>query len=121
MKNVISEKLSILNQSHILKYHSELSEADQEKLIKMCEAAWYRFASKQKLEEIATSFKGIEKAFAIQAGRELRVIVNSDSVDDDATYLLCKDISAKIEENLTYPGQIRVTVIRERRAVGFAK
>ncbi len=73
------------------------------------------------LEGIATSCEGVSKAFAIQAGRELRVIVNSDDIDDDTTYLLCKDISAKIEENLTYPGQIRVTVIRERRAVGFAK
>ncbi len=73
------------------------------------------------LENIADSFEGVAKSYAIQAGRELRVIVNSDNVDDDSTYLLCKDISAKIEENLTYPGQIRVTVIRERRAVGFAK
>ncbi len=75
----------------------------------------------EELESIATSIEGVSKAFAIQAGRELRVMVNSENVDDDATYLLCKDISAKIEENLTYPGQIRVTVIREHRAVGFAK
>ena len=73
------------------------------------------------LEGIATSFDGISKAYAIQAGREVRVMVNSDDVNDDATYLLCKDIAEKIERNLTYPGQIRVTVIRERRAVGFAK
>ena len=73
------------------------------------------------LEQLAMSYPGVVKTYAIQAGRELRVIVNSDNVDDDSTYLLCKDISAKIEENLTYPGQIRVTVIRERRAVGFAK
>lgn len=73
------------------------------------------------LENIATAFEGVSKAYAIQAGRELRVMVNSENVDDDATYLLCKDIASKIEENLTYPGQIRVTVIRERRAVGFAK
>jgi ribonuclease Y len=73
------------------------------------------------LENIAISFDGISKAYAIQAGREIRVMVNSDDVNDDATYLLCKDIAEKIERNLTYPGQIRVTVIRERRAVGFAK
>ncbi|WP_297672186.1 ribonuclease Y [uncultured Desulfovibrio sp.] len=73
------------------------------------------------LEGIATSFEGVSKAYAIQAGREIRVMVNSDMVDDDATYLLCKDIAEKIEKNLTYPGQIRVTVIRERRAVGLAK
>lgn len=73
------------------------------------------------LEGIATSFEGVSKAYAIQAGREVRVMVDADSVDDDATYLLCKDIAEKIEKNLTYPGQIRVTVIRERRAVGLAK
>ncbi len=73
------------------------------------------------LENIATGFDGVAKAYAIQAGREIRVMVDSDNVDDDATYLLCKDISDKIERNLTYPGQIRVTVIRERRAVGYAK
>jgi len=73
------------------------------------------------LEGIATGFDGVSKAYAIQAGREIRVMVNSDMVDDDATYILCKDIAEKIEKNLTYPGQIRVTVIRERRAVGLAK
>ncbi|MEI3479035.1 MAG: ribonuclease Y [Bilophila sp.] len=73
------------------------------------------------LENIATEFDGVSKAYAIQAGREIRVMVNSENVDDDQTYLLCKDITGKIEENLTYPGQIRVTVIRERRAVGYAK
>lgn len=75
----------------------------------------------EELEGIATSFEGVSKAYAIQAGREIRVMVNPDNVDDDATYLLCKDIAEKIEKNLTYPGQIRVTVIRERRAMGFAK
>ena len=73
------------------------------------------------LENIASEFDGVSKAYAIQAGREIRVMVNSENVDDDTTYILCKDIAEKIEKNLTYPGQIRVTVIRERRAVGFAK
>lgn len=73
------------------------------------------------LENIATNFDGVSKAYAIQAGREIRVMVDSEAVDDDNTYMLCKDISKSIEENLTYPGQIRVTVIRERRAVGYAK
>jgi ribonuclease Y len=63
----------------------------------------------------------VSKAYAIQAGREIRVMVDSEAVDDDKTHLICKDIAKKIEDNLTYPGQIRVTVIRERRAVGFAK
>ena len=70
------------------------------------------------LENIASEFDGVSKAYAIQAGREIRVMVNSENVDDDQTYMLCKGITGKIEENLTYPGQIRVTVIRERRAVG---
>ena len=73
------------------------------------------------LENIASEFDGVSKAYAIQAGREIRVMVNSENVDDDQTYMLCKGITGKIEENLTYPGQIRVTVIRARRAVGYAK
>ena len=73
------------------------------------------------LEGIAAGFSGVSKAYAIQAGRELRVMVNPDNVDDDAAYLLCRDIAGKIEENLTYPGQIRGTVIRERRTVSLAK
>ena len=73
------------------------------------------------LENIASEFDGVSKAYAIQAGREIRVMVNSENVDDDQTYMLCKGITGKIEENLTYPAQIRVTVIRERRAVGYAK
>jgi ribonuclease Y len=75
----------------------------------------------EELEAIATNFEGVSKAYAIQAGREIRVMVDSDRVDDDSTHMLCKDIAKQIEENLTYPGQIRVTVIRERRSVAFAK
>ena len=75
----------------------------------------------EELENLATAFDGVSKAYAIQAGREIRVVVDSDAVDDDKTFLLCKDIAKQIEDNLTYPGQIRVTVIRERRAVGYAK
>ena len=73
------------------------------------------------LEGIATGFEGVANAYAVQAGREIRVMVNSDDVDDDAIHLLCKELTEKIEKDLTYPGQIRVTVIRERRAVGIAK
>jgi len=75
----------------------------------------------EELENLALDFDGVAKAYAIQAGREIRVVVDSEQIDDDKTFLLCKDISKRIEENLTYPGQIRVTVIREKRAVGFAK
>ncbi len=73
------------------------------------------------LEEIANSFKGVEKSFAIQAGREVRVIVDSCDVKDVETSMLGKDIAKKIEANLTYPGQIRVTVIRETRSIEYAK
>lgn len=75
----------------------------------------------EELESLATDFQGVSKAYAIQAGREIRVMVDSDKVNDETTYMLCKDIALKIENNMTYPGQIRVTVIREKRAVGYAK
>lgn len=73
------------------------------------------------LEKLAVGFDGVDKAFAIQAGRELRVIVNSDILDDKQADLLSFDISQKIMKEMIYPGQIKVTVIRERRAVAFAK
>jgi len=75
----------------------------------------------EKLEEIADSFRGVEKAFAIQAGREIRIMVQESQVNDADTVVLARDIARKIEEQLTYPGQIRVTVIREKRAVDYAK
>ncbi|NCP08029.1 ribonuclease Y, partial [bacterium] len=73
------------------------------------------------LEKIANTFKGVNKSYAIQAGREIRIMVEGKIVDDDQSYTLCKDIAKKIEKELTYPGQIKVTVIRETRAVEFAK
>ncbi len=75
----------------------------------------------QQLEELADSFKGVNKAFAIQAGREIRVIVEHDKIDDLATEILAGDIAQKIEAEMQYPGQIKVTVIRETRATEFAK
>ncbi|MDY0164214.1 ribonuclease Y [Desulfobotulus sp.] len=72
------------------------------------------------LEKIACSFGGVANSYAIQAGRELRVIVESDKISDEESVLLSRDIARKIEENLTFPGQIRVTVIRETRAVDYA-
>ena len=75
----------------------------------------------ENLEKIATSFKGVSKAYAIQAGRELRIIVESEAVSDAETVLLSRDIAKRIESELTYPGQIKVTVIRETRAVEYAK
>jgi len=75
----------------------------------------------EKLEQIATSFHGVNKSFAIQAGREIRIMVEGKIIDDDQAHLLCSDIAKKIEKELTYPGQIKVIVIRETRAVGYAK
>jgi len=75
----------------------------------------------EKLESIADSFEGVSKAFALQAGREIRIVVESDRVSDEATVWLSKDIAKRIENELEYPGQIKVTVIRETRAVEYAR
>ena len=75
----------------------------------------------EKLEEIAKSFHGIDECYAIQAGREIRVMVSPDKVTEDETVLLARDIAKKIESELTYPGQIKVHIIRETKAVDYAK
>ena len=75
----------------------------------------------ENLEKIGLSFPGVDKCFAVQAGRELRVVVQPDQIDDDQAFVLARNIARKIEENLQYPGQIRVTVVRETRCVEFAK
>ena len=75
----------------------------------------------KELEAIASSFEGVEKAFAIQAGREIRVIVNDKKINDEEAYILAREIAQKIEKELTYPGIVRVTVIRETRAIEYAK
>ena len=75
----------------------------------------------EKLEEIASSYKGVERTYAIQAGREVRVMVEPDTVDEAATTVLAHDIAQRIENEMQYPGQVKVVVIRESRAVGVAK
>ena len=75
----------------------------------------------EKLESMATDFKGVEKAYAIQAGRELRIVVESGSVSDEDAIWLARDLAKKVEAELTYPGQIKVTVLRETRAVEYAR
>lgn len=73
------------------------------------------------LEEIATSFDGVESSYAIQAGREIRIIINPEIVSDDAATKMARDIAKRIEETMQYPGQIKVTILRETRAVEYAK
>ncbi len=75
----------------------------------------------EKLEEIATSFEGVEKSFAIQAGREIRIMVNPDQVSDEKMVVVARDIAKKIEDELEYPGQIKVNIVRENRVIDFAK
>ncbi|MFP4016349.1 MAG: HDIG domain-containing metalloprotein, partial [Halanaerobiales bacterium] len=75
----------------------------------------------EELETIAYSYQGVDNAYAIQAGRELRVIVESDKIDDATATKVARDLSKNIEDNLDYPGQIKVVVIRETRSVEYAK
>ncbi|WP_422387399.1 ribonuclease Y [Alkalicoccus halolimnae] len=75
----------------------------------------------EKLEEISESFEGVEKTYAIQAGREIRIMVKPDTISDEDSYRLARDITKRIEDELDYPGHIKVTVIRETRAVEYAK
>ena len=75
----------------------------------------------EKLEEIANSFNGVEKAYAIQAGREIRVLVQPEKIDDTDTFHIARNIANKVQEELDYPGQIKVMVVRETRAVEYAK
>jgi ribonuclease Y len=75
----------------------------------------------QDLENLALEYPGVLKSYAIQAGRELRVMVESEKVSDDASEELSFEIARRIQDEMTYPGQVRVTVIREKRSVNFAK
>ena len=75
----------------------------------------------EELEEVAGDFAGVEKCFAIQAGREVRIMVEPDSIDDVSATSLARDVVKNIEEKLAYPGQIKVVVIREKRSVEYAR
>ena len=75
----------------------------------------------EKLEEIASSFQGVEKSFAIQSGREVRIMVKPEDISDEGTLVLAREIAKRIENELEYPGQIKVNVIRETRCTEFAK
>ena len=74
-----------------------------------------------RLEEIAESFDGVEKCYAVQAGREIRIMVKPEKVDDDDAVILAHDVAKRIEEDMEYPGQIKVVIVRETRAVDYAK
>ncbi len=75
----------------------------------------------ESLEKIANSFKGVDKAYALQAGREIRILVNPDKINDDEAIVMARDIRKRVEEELEYPGQIKVIVVREKRAIEIAK
>jgi ribonuclease Y len=75
----------------------------------------------EQLEEIANSYKGVQKSYAMQAGREIRIMVDAGQVNDDQAFWLAKDVSKRIESEMQYPGQIKVTVMRETRAIEFAR
>ena len=75
----------------------------------------------EKLEEIANSFQGVEKCFAIQSGREVRIMVKPEDITDEGTKVLAKEVAKRIEKEMEYPGQISVNVIRETRSTEFAK
>ena len=75
----------------------------------------------EQLESIASSFPGVEKSYAIQAGREVRVMVKPEEVSEDRMVILARDLAKKIEEEMEYPGQIKVNVLRETKAVEYAK
>ena len=74
----------------------------------------------QELEELADGFPGVEKSYAIQAGREVRIVVEPDKIDDAAAQQLARDVARKVEGEMTYPGQIKVTVVRETRSSAVA-
>ena len=75
----------------------------------------------EKLEEIADSFEGVEKSFAIQAGREVRLVVKPDKISDDEMVIMARNVAKKVEDEMEYPGQIKINIIRETRAIEYAK
>ena len=75
----------------------------------------------EKLEEIANSFEGVETSFAIQAGREVRLVVKPEKVSDSDMIVMARDVAKRVESEMEYPGQIKVNVIRETRAIDYAK
>lgn len=75
----------------------------------------------EKLEEIANTFDGVKKSYALQAGREIRIIVQEDSLNDEGAVILAREVARQIEKEMNFPGQIKVNVIREKRSIEYAR
>ena len=106
---------------HVTTFGCQMNEHDSERMKGMLESLENYVKRLRELEEIALREPGVEKVYAMHAGREIRVIVKPEEVDDDRAALLSHTIARAVEKQLEYPGQVKVTVIRESRATDYAK
>ena len=106
---------------HVTTFGCQMNEHDSERMKGMLESLEQYVKRLHELEEIAGRHVGVDKVYAMHAGREVRVIVHPEEIDDDAATLLSHQIARDVEKELEYPGQIKVTVIRESRATDYAR
>ena len=106
---------------HVTTFGCQMNEHDSEHMKGMLESLEQYVKRLRDLEQIATRHDGVDKVYAMQAGREIRVMVVPGTLDDDGAVLLSHEIAREIEQELEYPGQIKVTVIRESRATDYAR
>ena len=106
---------------HVTTFGCQMNEHDSERMKGMLESLEQYVKRLRDLEQIATRHDGVDKVYAMQAGREIRVMVEPHALDDDGAILLSHEIAREIEQELEYPGQIKVTVIRESRATDYAR
>ena len=106
---------------HVTTFGCQMNEHDSERMKGMLESLEQYVTRLRDLEQIAARHPGVDKVYAMQAGREIRVMVLPGSLDDDGAVLLSHEIAREIEQELEYPGQIKVTVVRESRTVDYAK
>ena len=106
---------------HVTTFGCQMNEHDSERMKGMLESLEQYVKRLRDLEHIATRHDGVDKVYAMQAGREIRVMVQPGALDDDGAVLLSHEIAREIEQELDYPGQIKVTVIRESRATDYAR
>jgi ribonuclease Y len=106
---------------HVTTFGCQMNEHDSERMKGMLESLEQYVKRLRDLEQIATRHDGVDKVYAMQAGREIRVMVLPGALDDDGAVLLSHEIAREIERELEYPGQIKVTVIRESRSVEYAR